>query len=1057
MKKGSRILIISFFILLVGAVYSFGFSFLYFVSPSNAYRFQSPSNIPYRISSSYLGGNSSNIQAVRNAFGTWDANNTSLNFSEVGSNEKIYVYSQNQGGGGVLAYTQPYISGKTIYYCYVNFNSYYSWSTNPSKGQYDIERVAVHEFGHVIGLDHPDQADDQGKNYNCSFQTVNASGQEIMNSTVASGTQSHSLTQDELCARDYLYPYSTDTTAPATVSDLSWSKTSSTMIDMVWTAPGDDGYSGTASSYDIRWSNSPINSSNFSSANSLSGTPSPVSGGTTQHLTVSGFSNSQLYYFAMKATDDYSNTSGMSNVITVDLINPAAVSNLTASNPTINSIKLQWTAAGDDGNSGTASSYDLRYSTSSINASNFSSATQVSGLSSPQSAGATETFTVTGLAQGTTYYFALKVSDEVPNTSSISNVVSVTTQKDSDGDGLSDTDETNIYGTNPYDADTDDDSYNDGVEVKAGTNPLSASSYPAEIRITVDNNYILYVNGTQIGSDGDWTTVETYYANLQPGGTIAIQGTDAGWIAGIACQIKYGTNLQVSDFTWQVAKSAANNWQSLTYDHSSWGGATETYKMGEGPWGTTVSSSFDSKVNWIWTGDAYNDDQVYLYTTFDPNRNGMINFSTDNNFELFKNGTKILTGTDWSDVKHYPTSIAVGDTIAVDGKDEGGIASVIGEIIWKDTNGNKKSIVTDGTWKLSTNYISGWEQTSYNDSGWGNASISANLGDSPWGSSGTLGSISSQAKWIWASDMNNINEIWLRKTITNSTLTQTGDNSIEIYVNGIKIGEGGDWSKPQAIDINLQNGDVIAVKVIDQGGMGGFLGSINYNGTLLVTNPTWKGSRGPYNDLSWTQKGYDDSSWTSAISKGSNGISPWGTLSTIDSTAQWIWVGDFENEDIAYFRFTIGNSNTPTGVTTMQFTADDHLIFYLNGERMATNDNWSQPQTLTLTLKTGDILAFEGEDKGYKAGLLFSGTGSYNIVSDTSWKISTVEQTGWNTKTFNDSAWSSASDYGAYGSSPWGTNVSGFTNTNAHWIWSGNNTTGSANIDTPVYFRKVVE
>lgn len=46
------------------------------------------------------------------------------------------------------------------------------------------------------------------------------------------------------------------------------------------------------------------------------------------------------------------------------------------------------------------------------------------------------------------------------------------TNIDSDADGLSDTDEVNIWKTNPAKADTDGDSYSDGVEVKAGYNPL---------------------------------------------------------------------------------------------------------------------------------------------------------------------------------------------------------------------------------------------------------------------------------------------------------------------------------------------------------------------------------------------------------------------------------------------------------------------------------------------------------------------------------------------------------------------------------------------------------
>lgn len=43
---------------------------------------------------------------------------------------------------------------------------------------------------------------------------------------------------------------------------------------------------------------------------------------------------------------------------------------------------------------------------------------------------------------------------------------------DSDGDGLIDTDEVNVYGTDPLNPDSDGDGYNDGQEVRNGYDPL---------------------------------------------------------------------------------------------------------------------------------------------------------------------------------------------------------------------------------------------------------------------------------------------------------------------------------------------------------------------------------------------------------------------------------------------------------------------------------------------------------------------------------------------------------------------------------------------------------
>ncbi|MDI6794037.1 MAG: hypothetical protein QME81_14445, partial [bacterium] len=83
---------------------------------------------------------------------------------------------------------------------------------------------------------------------------------------------------------------------------------------------------------------------------------------------------------------------------------------------------MTWTAPGDDGDSGTAAAYDIRYSTSPITTgADWTAATQVTGEPAPQVAGTTQTLTIAGLLSGTTYYFRMTALDEVPNTSSLSN------------------------------------------------------------------------------------------------------------------------------------------------------------------------------------------------------------------------------------------------------------------------------------------------------------------------------------------------------------------------------------------------------------------------------------------------------------------------------------------------------------------------------------------------------------------------------------------------------------------------------------------------------------
>ncbi len=106
---------------------------------------------------------------------------------------------------------------------------------------------------------------------------------------------------------------------------------------------------------------------------------------------------------------------------------PAGVTDLTISKTATSSITLTWTAPGDDGNSGTASQYDIRYSTSGIDEATWDLASQCAGEPQPQPAGSKETFTLTKRSPRTTYYLALKTADEVLAWSQLSNVATGTT------------------------------------------------------------------------------------------------------------------------------------------------------------------------------------------------------------------------------------------------------------------------------------------------------------------------------------------------------------------------------------------------------------------------------------------------------------------------------------------------------------------------------------------------------------------------------------------------------------------------------------------------------
>ncbi|MBU0985504.1 MAG: fibronectin type III domain-containing protein, partial [candidate division Zixibacteria bacterium] len=227
---------------------------------------------------------------------------------------------------------------------------------------------------------------------------------------------------------------SEETTPPAIVSNLGNGGATATSIMLSWTAPGDDGNSGTASQYDIRYATSTITDANWDAAVQFDGEPAPKPGGSVETVQINGLESGTTYYFALKTADEVPNWSGLSNVTSGttmgDATAPQIVSTLTAGMPTETSITLLWIAPGDDGAVGTAAQYDVRYHTSPITLANWNMASRVIDEAAPKAAGTPETLTVTGLNSNRAYYFALMTADEVPNWSAMSNVASASTGAD---------------------------------------------------------------------------------------------------------------------------------------------------------------------------------------------------------------------------------------------------------------------------------------------------------------------------------------------------------------------------------------------------------------------------------------------------------------------------------------------------------------------------------------------------------------------------------------------------------------------------------------------------
>lgn len=101
-----------------------------------------------------------------------------------------------------------------------------------------------------------------------------------------------------------------DTTPPGPITDFTVDNVHGDGITLSWQAPGDDGFQGTATQYEVRYSTVPIRSqAAFDTAQVVSTVPAPQPSGAIEQLTVSDLEPNTPYYFAVLARDNVNNTS----------------------------------------------------------------------------------------------------------------------------------------------------------------------------------------------------------------------------------------------------------------------------------------------------------------------------------------------------------------------------------------------------------------------------------------------------------------------------------------------------------------------------------------------------------------------------------------------------------------------------------------------------------------------------------------------------------------------------------------------------------------------------
>jgi len=221
----------------------------------------------------------------------------------------------------------------------------------------------------------------------------------------------------------------------------------------------------------------------------------------------------------------------------------------------------------------------------------------------------------------------------------------------------------------------------------------------------------------------------------------------------------------------------------------------------------------------------------------------------------------------------------------------------------KYTDGFTYGIVSDTQWHATGNAPAGFEQVAFDDSTWPAAfdqgsypaaGGSITIPPAPASPNAGAGPSLQSANWIWTSANSATSapagDRAFRKRINlpngdlvnSAVVTLAADNEYTLYVNGLVVGSGTDFSTAQRFVVNFPPTSTVVIAVFGRntGGPAGLIAAVELvscdcsDNVYFVSDGGWKYSNSVPDGF--PSLGFNDAGWDLAIVQGKFGMAPWG-------------------------------------------------------------------------------------------------------------------------------------------------------------------------------------
>jgi putative heme-binding domain-containing protein len=143
--------------------------------------------------------------------------------------------------------------------------------------------------------------------------------------------------------------------------------------------------------------------------------------------------------------------------------------------------------------------------------------------------------------------------------------------------------------------------------------------------------------------------------------------------------------------------------------------------------------------SWIWSSPTASDGQAACFrksfTVAEVPASAKVYVTGDNHAVVWVNGVQVGKTDEWKEpavvevAKHLK---AGANVIAVEGRNDDGIAAMVAKLVLKDKAGKTTEVVSDASWKTGSK-TDGWEKAGFDDAAWKGSADLGKLGKDPWG------------------------------------------------------------------------------------------------------------------------------------------------------------------------------------------------------------------------------------------------------------------------------------------------------------------------------------